>query len=725
MFLLPWSGGLKNEKVMAGKAKLAVAKQQEPDGVQSSLSKNMKRKRGDSEASVGSTVNHKRQSDYPGHSGGTIGTNLNFKVEVVNGPRKPDRGSRARENSFVADKTGNSEMGQGSSAAKVPELDASEDTNMTPEPALNGGRRSTASGDVNTMTPLQQAIEAEFNLEILLKHNELRLIDQEIAKCQVALEQLRRCQLRPYPALSDQVDDILAVSQGIGPPLQAKPGQHPPSHPSPQGVTDGPYTRHYAKWLIPDSAFDGAPTEEPRVLRTGGKQLPERSTRGSKAEKGNTVLQARSHRGSTARLQALPAGYPEPKEEKGPMFVKRSTDGAMVKLVCLDCRRENFNSAQGFINHCRIAHGRQFASHDQAALTCGEEVEFNEAGRIVGDTNGSSLASAGLVHPLIRSAQAAKSGASTPTSGIHNRNQSQSTAEFDVQTSTRASRPSMSTTQSRMATPLLPATPQSPFVPSNNTPHLSALFARSGLGLDLGGLVEEATKKTDIPSEESDEEDEDGDIEMEDAAPLEQRNPAGRTVMPGRLPARATMSPAPLDLKSSRKGIETPSQRTQRSPNFSSSILSHSSYSSPYPGFNASGCDNHHHSSENTVMLDDSPPLNLSPHTIESNVAPSLVSDDGDYEAHSESEAPSSAVGDDEEDRFMDIEVQDEDARGGGPSTVDPELAASAKARTNIQPTRRSSALRSPTAIRSGNAERHVTFASPTRSQRRGERRAK
>jgi GATA zinc finger len=42
---------------------------------------------------------------------------------------------------------------------------------------------------------LRNAIESHFGLEILLKHDELRLINQEMAKCQIALEQLRRCHL--------------------------------------------------------------------------------------------------------------------------------------------------------------------------------------------------------------------------------------------------------------------------------------------------------------------------------------------------------------------------------------------------------------------------------------------------------------------------------------------------------------------------------------------------
>lgn len=50
----------------------------------------------------------------------------------------------------------------------------------------------------------------------------------------------------------------------------------------------------------------------------------------------------------------------------------RRTDGVIVKLTCPDCHRSNFSSAQGFLNHSRIAHSKEYASQDAAALRCGE-----------------------------------------------------------------------------------------------------------------------------------------------------------------------------------------------------------------------------------------------------------------------------------------------------------------------------------------------------------------
>lgn len=50
----------------------------------------------------------------------------------------------------------------------------------------------------------------------------------------------------------------------------------------------------------------------------------------------------------------------------------RRTDGVVVKLTCPDCQRSNFSSAQGFLNHSRIAHSQEYTSQDAAALRCGE-----------------------------------------------------------------------------------------------------------------------------------------------------------------------------------------------------------------------------------------------------------------------------------------------------------------------------------------------------------------
>ncbi|KAJ5494660.1 hypothetical protein N7463_010747 [Penicillium fimorum] len=265
-----------------------------------------------------------------------------------------------------------------------------------------------------SVTRLRETITAQLSLEVLLKHNELRLIDQEIAKCQVALEQLRRCGEIPYPG--SRVAGVSSdVSSGTGASVLA-PGNGPaPMSPAPWGVTEGPYARHYARWLLPDPRFDGGDVDSGMLANS---LVEGRSTRGNPGEMGMLAGKSRPQRGSTgAKHTALSTGYPVVKEKSGPMLIRRKSDGVLVKLVCLDCRRDNFSSTQGFINHCRIAHNRNFASHDAAAMACGQSVQVDDAGIVVGGSAEptANATTPGYVHPLIRSTHVA----TTPWKSLH------------------------------------------------------------------------------------------------------------------------------------------------------------------------------------------------------------------------------------------------------------------------------------------------------------------
>ncbi|MCJ1475255.1 hypothetical protein MMC13_003917 [Lambiella insularis] len=572
----------------------------------------------------------------------------------------------------------------------------------------SGRRLNTTAADRPTVTSLRETIEMEFSLEILLKHNELRLIDQELAKCQVALEQLRRCQLIPFPVSTLDAGDMQAVSSGVGPAFGSSRSAQSPA---PWGVTDGPYTRHYARWLIQDPVFDGDEPRDARVPHPAGKKPPERTTRGSKGDKAAAAFKSRSQRGTAgSRLQALPAGYPEPKEEKGPMIVKRSTDGKMVKLVCLNCRRENFNSAQGFINHCRIAHGRGFASHDAAALACGEKVEFNEAGGIISESVGGTSANAGLVHPLIRSAHVA----ALPSSSSHPKrkkphSKSNSTSRV-LNVANNVQDPSLRHSPS-VVTPLNDALAHMPFVPSPQTPHLSALFAKAGRGGDLGEFVSEATTKTDVDmSTLSDEEDE--DCEMEDAPEEDKSRSTRGPVHGGLVPARGVMSPAPLETTTISEGRE---KQIRKPGNLNN--VSRVDHTSAYTTQDTA--------SSNTVILSAAPPLNLSPNTIESNPAPSLVSDDDDdlEYPHTDSDASSSGPEDMDGDGCL-VEVDNEEEVSG--SSVDPELATAVKARAHSS-SRKRSILRNavPVGHDKAHPNRRVSFDSPGKENKTGGRKGK
>lgn len=729
MFLLPWGNGTRNEKAAAAAKANIPPNKQPPTPMMTQVSRltKMKRKRGDSGSlmSPGKDFNTaKRRPEQtnlgrsPVHGGDGLCAANNKQRDsqytwIDESSLMPAeyRGAMDWEHARKGGVCENESLNESSSHTKVQQQ----------EQAIRATHQERVLPDATSKASLRQTIESQFSLEILLKHRELRLIDQELAKCQVALEQLRRCQIVPYPAMSSDLEDMQAVGSGSGFTLETRVPQAPP-----WGVADGPYTRHYEKWLIPDCAFDVNATESSRTSQTAGKAVSERSTRGSISEKNVFTSTSRSQRGSNnAKLQALPHGYPEPKEDKGPMILKRSTDGQMVKLVCLDCRRDNFNSAQGFINHCRIAHNRGFASHDAAAIACGEEVEVNPTGSVIGDLSITTSASAGLVHPLIRSAHMASTTPITPTSSSFS-----SSRRKKSTSSTQTMNPIL--IQPSVAPPPALSTPKldrngaelkdnspGPFTPSSQTPHLSAFLARLGHNGDLDEMVNEAKTRPDTETDSdasSDDEDEDRE-EVPELQPDAHSLGSRGGIRVGRLPARAAMSPAPLERVPSNKGI-----RGSRKPESLPHITSRAMYSSPYSASASELATVHSLHSESAIM-DTSPTLNLSPNTIESHPAPSLVSDDGDYEnTHSESESPSSAEDDEDEDRYLDIEVEDHDqidALEGSTSAATDHLGLAGSVKPHSPAARRSSALRSPTAIRPGTAdERHVSFASPGRRPR-------
>lgn len=448
--------------------------------------------------------------------------------------------------------------------------------------------------DPTTYSPVQQAIETHFNQEILLKHNELRLIEQELAKCQVALEQIRRCQLVPYPGTDAASTD---VSCGVGPALQPRQGFTTPEHPAPWGVTDGPYSRHYAKWLIPDPKFDSVSVAS---LQSGGRAhsgLSEgRATRGSLAELPMAGKSRSSRASAGSKLQAL--GDPSaPKID--PLLHKRSTDGKWVRLFCHhpDCRHSNFSNTQGFLNHCRIKHNQKFESHDQAAVECGIPVDVNELGVVLpnSETTPSTPATAAapslngpFVHPLIKSNPATKSKPLPP----------RALPKKDAPVSSE-----------NVVTPeAKPKLPNGSFVPSPQTPYMNALLQKQGFAGDLNKLVDFARTKVDLAEMDAEESDEDAEQSPVTATAPKSNAPVKKSSSDGtprgpplsRLPARGGMAPASLATTSLHPTSGAP-PRLQHS----SSSVSSATGGNP-----------------------ESPTMELSPHTLDS--APGLVTDHED-----------------------------------------------------------------------------------------------
>jgi len=498
----------------------------------------------------------------------------------------------------------------------------------------------------------QEKIQAQINLEILLKHNELRLIEQELAKCQVALEQLRRCQIIPYPGQIGSDTDPEQITTGTGAALRPEPGLSRPRHPTPWGVIDGPYTRHYATWLLPAPQFDPGQPDTPRSVpgRYPILGIEGRATRGN-VEGRIPASASRAQRGSRSQFHAIATNYSTPRERSGPLIATRP-DGTRVKLVCNFCQAENSVSLQGFLNHCRIAHGKVYKTHPDAIRECGQPLDEIEARNATTSTvaeqpSGISIQQVdflslqkSLVHPLIMSAHAVGNGTFIPPPGTL-------TTPL-VQALPRAF--SVSPTRQRPRPYSIMTSPQ-PFIPSSQTPYLSALLQKSGSGGDLNKLVASSQERIDldqvatITREAGDDNDDEGQAARSAASKRGGSAPSRNSPAKGRTPATATFArgrvPVPLILQTSSATATQLSQMPHRLhmntgtrttiPNSSSQTIASSSFPAPITTPDSSHPE-----------VPETPPQHVemaqTPHAVDWN--PGFVTDVDDNGAHTEFESP-------------------------------------------------------------------------------------
>jgi ADA HAT complex component 1 len=452
---------------------------------------------------------------------------------------------------------------------------------------------------------LQQAIENQFNMQILLKHNELRLIDQELAKCQVALEQLRRCELRPYPGSQKPVE---SVSTGTGPAVNPQPGFTKPSHAAPYGVTDGPYSRHYRMWLLGDSQFDSEPIRG-QSFAESAYNTANRPTRNSGTARKSAGKSIGSIPGDfMPSIPNYPVAAPR-KEKSGPLILRRSSDGKLVKLMCNNCQRGDMNSIQGFLNHCRIAHKVDYKSHDQAAMDCGRLLDDAEIANLPADAGNIPIAKGAPKATPARASVASAAPAHVSTStAVHPFN----VPGAALPTSSRKPTKKRAVAAARPLAPS-PSSSAAPstFKPSPQAPRLSALFAKNSVGGDLNQAVANAKQKVDLSGEE-DTTSPDHSVPSSPAAPMMSSN----TSLPTN---KSTVARPP-----SRKGHRQPHQRARPSP-----------LAAPTQQLQPS-----RQASTPTQLLG-SPrdmSVHLSPHTVDSN--PGMISDleDDDHGSASEEE---------------------------------------------------------------------------------------
>jgi len=465
------------------------------------------------------------------------------------------------------------------------------------QPKVEEQQQQVQESDVLSggLTPAQQMIENQFNVQILMKHNELRLIEQELAKCQISLEQLRRCELCPYPGTAGL---STAITEGTGPAIAPSSGFSRPTHPAPYGVLDGPYSRHYKQWLLPDPQFDSVSLQAPVGL-SGREATRHTRTQSHVPRKSTSKAQQGSHQRVDSFNSIPNYTSSSSKDKSSPLVLRRSTDAQLVKLICKNCHRGNFSSIQGFLNHCRIAHKVDYKSHDQAAVDCGQLLDQTEMANLPAETQATPM-------PKPPSARQSLSNATAVRA-----------SNFVHQFNTTAGMP-VSAPRKKAKIPAIPAkkvnsgTPNGfnaePFKPSLEVPRLSQHFAKHKFGGDLEQATALARQKVELSIED----------DIQSPGMSEAGSPVA-SFTGTRMPT-GTQQQAGLTGTTGWKGQQTMKDRPRPSPlapiAASSRDLHNDYFSSPQEISSAS----------------------LSPHTVDGN--PGLVSDheDDDHGSASEDE---------------------------------------------------------------------------------------
>lgn len=516
-----------------------------------------------------------------------------------------------------------------------------------------------ATSEMRLVDDLRESFRHQINLEVKLQHEKLQEIRAEMAKSQIALEQLRRCHLIPFPQTYADPEDCFRIMEGTGPAIPQANGAKP-QWATPFGVTEGAYTRHYAKWLIPDPRFDGVAYQQPQGQQSSYPfpnmevRMDGRQTRNSFQLDPVPTNKRRGRGDVSAPLQALSSGYTQKKEDAGPSVLKRG-DGTWVKLVCLDCQRENFGSTQGFINHCRIAHKREFKSHEEAAVNSGQVVEVDQFGGLVGEEKMPAsvvYSYEGFVHHKIREAPLDWSKAKDVLKHVNDalrQFREGSLAGIDSIPGEKADTHMSNTPAAAPAKPK----PSKSFAPSSTTPYLSALLKSRGFNKSLDSSVVAA--KAPVPTN-NDNSDDDEVIVVEDIPRQNKGNKPARPqfrapTLPNMRPSSSGNNHAPIlpparpvsKSKKSQSAVQLgPQMQKAREVQAKINAKKPSSPTIPQsPRMNDAGDATDttlivEEDSDTDMLLND----DLSPaiHS-EGDKAPSLVSDDDDYTAESEGES--------------------------------------------------------------------------------------
>jgi ADA HAT complex component 1 len=212
----------------------------------------------------------------------------------------------------------------------------------TPKSPNSDGFSSSHEPDVNPLEEeIRQKLVDEVDLEILLKHREYHLVQNEIHKVMAQLETMEK--LHDDPKYSVYLQSLIDMKRQVQ--LEA---------------------------------------EQQKRQQTIQQQEPTYNLRRSSKEHEPPV-----HRTSYGGIR------PVVDANGNKICVHKRSDGVIVRVDCPKCGRTDFGSAQGFLNHARLAHAIEYKSQDHAALCCGTVLPDSEQDEI-GVSSVKKLKEAGL-----------------------------------------------------------------------------------------------------------------------------------------------------------------------------------------------------------------------------------------------------------------------------------------------------------------------------------------
>lgn len=198
------------------------------------------------------------------------------------------------------------------------------------------------------LNKIKGVVDQEFDLEILLKHKDLSLVENEIGKAEAQLTVLKKF----YEDKAKEEAETNRRGRRKNLSANSSKNLEEPSE----------YSKKYTQLLS--------------ILNNGGS-----GTIAPKKRKQETVYSPVSNgymqtRSQSSALRPVARMRPsinsvECKYQQQNKCICRRSDNVLVSLQCPKCAKKDFLSPQGFINHCRIAHMIDILSHDHAAMTCG------------------------------------------------------------------------------------------------------------------------------------------------------------------------------------------------------------------------------------------------------------------------------------------------------------------------------------------------------------------